>query len=182
MMVEGDDRRPGGARRRLADEVLEQVRVPEMHAVEDADDDERRAELGSEGIDPVDDVHRARRQADRGRPPRGRRHEDLVRCEPAAGRGGDGDEPARRRRAAGSARPASGRPAAGPDELAAGDGRDLVVGQRDDRERVEAGVERPEDAAAGRPGSRRRRFAGRRGATASSSVNGPDAVRVRAPR
>ena len=59
VVVEGDDRRSGVARRRLRDEMLEQVGVPEVQAVEDADDDEDRPELRAELIDALDDVHRA---------------------------------------------------------------------------------------------------------------------------
>ena len=62
MGVEGDDRRPGTAGRRSTNEMLEQVGVSEMHAVEDADDDERRAERRTKGIHALDDMH-ARRQA-----------------------------------------------------------------------------------------------------------------------
>ena len=112
MVVEGDDRRPGVARRRLA---------------------RRGARAGRRGRGAARRRRRRRRRPDRatarssstpwttciaavrrpGRRRAGRRDEDLVRREPAAVGRGDRDEPARRRRAAGSARRRPGRPPAG---------------------------------------------------------------------
>ena len=60
MVVEGDDGRARLAGARLRDEPLQQVQVPEMEAVEHADDDERGAQIRREGIDARDDVHRRR--------------------------------------------------------------------------------------------------------------------------
>ena len=83
MVVERDHGRSGVARRRLGDEVVEQVGVAAVEAVEDADDDEDRAELGPQRIDPL--RRRPSRRQPTGRPPRrGGRDEDLVRREPAA--------------------------------------------------------------------------------------------------
>ena len=136
---------------------------------------ERRAQ----GIDALDDVHGAG-QATVTAGCRDRCHEDLVRREPAALGAGDRDEPARgvaqaivlrgRRETPGRA-----------DELAAGDRRGLLVGEHHDRERVEARVERLQvrSSPAGLSAAEVRRSSR---ATASSSRNGPDAVRVSAPR
>ncbi len=60
MVVEGDDRRTGPAGVRLDHESLQQVEVPKMEAVEHADDDERRAQIPRERIDPGDDLHERR--------------------------------------------------------------------------------------------------------------------------
>ena len=45
MVIEGDDGRPGVARPSLGDEMLEEVRVAEMHPVEHADDHEDGTEV-----------------------------------------------------------------------------------------------------------------------------------------
>ena len=76
----------------------------------------------------------------------------------------------------------AGQAACRPDELALGDGSQLIRGQRNDREGIETGIERAGGTASGRRGSPRRRRGSRRAASASSSVNGPEAVRVSAPR
>ena len=142
MMVEGDDGRSRGAGRGLADQVPEQVGVAEVEAVEHADDDEDRAEVGLERLDALD-----RRPSpvsgDRGgrRGCRGRGDEDLVGGEPTACRGRDGHE-----RAGLVPEPVvvggSGQAARRADELAAGDGGDLLGGQGHHRKGVESVVDR----------------------------------------
>ena len=109
-------------------------------------------------------------------------HEDLVGREPAAGRGGDRDERpsgptqpvvVRRRRAA---------PAAGRTNWPRATRRDLVRGEGHDREGIEPGVDgqqEREEALGAIRGRRADRVERRR---PSSSVNGPDAVRISAPR
>ena len=166
------------ARRGLRDEVLEQVGVAEVQAVEDADDDEDRAERRRERIDPLDDVHAAsgdgsggRRGATKtlsgaSRPPRAEAIATSVPSGPT--------QPVVVGRA--------GQPARGRTNWPLATAASSSGGQRDDREGVEAGVDRAAGAAAGRPGSPRRPPGSRRAAIAPSSVNGPDAVRASAPR
>ena len=114
--------------------------MPDVHAVEDADDDERGSERWAQGIDALDDVHGGG-SGDRDGRRRDRRHEDLVRGEPATLGAGDRDEPARGVAQAivlGGRRETPG----WADELAAGDRRGLLVGEHHDRERIEARIER----------------------------------------
>ena len=59
MGVERDDGRIGRADLGFADEVLEEVGVAAVQAIEHADDREDRPVLGPEGRDPVDDLHQA---------------------------------------------------------------------------------------------------------------------------
>ena len=59
MVVEGDHGRPRLPRFRLANQVLEQVHVSAMHAIEHADHREERPMLGAKPLDPGDDVHQA---------------------------------------------------------------------------------------------------------------------------
>ena len=177
VVVEGDDRRPGATGRRLGDEVVEQVCVAAMEAVEDADDDEGRTELGASASMPWTTSIGVRRRAAAA----AGRDEDLVRGETSRSTRGD-----RHERAVGPDQPVvvgrAGQAARRPDELALGDGSQLIRGQGHDREGVETRVDRQQETASGPPGSRRRRRGSRRAASASSIVNGPDAVRVSAPR
>ena len=130
---------------RLVNEVPEQVRVAEMEAVEDADDDEDRAEIGLERLDALDDEHR--------------------RCQ-ATGAAGAGAAGGATKTLSGASRPPAavaiatseppwlpepvvvrraGQAARRADELASRDGHDLLGGQGHDREDVEPGVDRSEE-------------------------------------
>ena len=57
MVVEGDDDGPGTAATGLGHEVLEQVRVTEVEAIEHADDHERGARRGLDRVQAADDPH-----------------------------------------------------------------------------------------------------------------------------
>jgi hypothetical protein len=81
-MVEGDHRGSGAPRLGYGDQVLEQIGVPTVHPIEDADDDEDRPELRAERFDPVDDVHRDVRR--RGRPGGRTAGQALSRSRPLA--------------------------------------------------------------------------------------------------
>ena len=179
MVVEGDDRRPGAARRGFGHEMLEQVRVPEMHPVEDADDDEDRAELRAKLVDALDDVHRglSRRGWPAIRP--GRRRPCRARAaRPSPRRSRRGRRPDR---AGGSALRACGRPPAGrtnwPRAIAATSSvvsvttgnasRPRSIGRRSGRRPAGPSIAAARISSSG---------------VASARVNGPDAVRVRAPR
>ena len=59
MGVERDDGRLRRAALGFVDEMLEEVGVTAMQAVEDADDREDRTVLGPQPVDPGDDVHQA---------------------------------------------------------------------------------------------------------------------------
>ena len=151
--------------------------MAQVHAVEDADDDEDRTELAGRAHRSLDDLHRAVSRS--GRAAGRRRHEDLVGCEPAGCRGRDRDEApvGRAAVAVGRTRQAGGR----SHELAARDAVDLVGGQLDDGEGVQAGVERSQQRdEAGRPVAAAARITS--SGVASSSANGPEAVRASAPR
>ena len=137
------------------DEVLEQVGMPEMHPVEDADDDEDRAELRPELVDPVDDVHRRPQPTGTAGDPAGATKTLSGASRPAAAEAIATSVPAGSRQAVvlGGPGQATGR----AHELAARDRRDLVGRQRHDREGVEADVDRPEERQeAGRSVGRRR--------------------------
>ena len=67
MVVERDDARVRLPLKGLADEVVQQVDVPLVQAVEDADDREDRAVLGAQPVDARHDVHHA--PTDAGRSP-----------------------------------------------------------------------------------------------------------------
>ena len=163
------------------DEVLEEVGVAEMEPVEHADDDEDRTELRARAR-RCPRRRPSRRSADRdGRPARSGATKTLSGASRPAAAVAIATSVA-----VGVAQPivlaGPGQAARRTDELAACDGRDLVRGQHDDRERVEPGVDRPEERQEARRALRGGGADRRRAAVASSSVNGPEAVRVSAPR
>ena len=179
VVIEGDDRRLGAARPGLGDEMLEEVGVAEVHPVEHADDDEDRdrASGRSPSIPSTTCIpgsaHRRR--------PRVRRDEDLVGREAAARGRGDGDQ----------------RPAGVAQAIVLGRAR---AGRRPDGRTGRGRRPRPRPAVSVTTGNASSpvsigRSTGRRpsglsaaaartssSGTAVSSVNGPDAVRVSAPR
>ena len=58
VVVEGEDGRPGRATLRLAHELLQEVAVSEVEAIEDADHDEQAPQRGLERVEALDDRHR----------------------------------------------------------------------------------------------------------------------------
>ena len=172
-MVEGDHDRARGSRGRLCDEVLEQVRVPEVQPVEHADDHEGGRSGGLDRVEAGDDAHALRRPRSPARARVPRRppslavrlrafDQHLVRVQRARDRAADGRDPAvgpdgqHDRRVAVRERALRGGDQALPEAP------DLVVGDLRVGQVLEAGVDRAAGPWRRPPGRRRRPRAGRR--------------------